>query len=78
MTTKTIITNKQGNVFRSPPSYFKVSRFLSLPLADAPENVLTEEQVNADRGTKVTLKCSAEGNPTPKLTWSRKPPTPNR
>lgn len=22
MTTKTIITNKQGNVFRSPPSYF--------------------------------------------------------
>ncbi|XP_047494941.1 vascular cell adhesion protein 1-like [Penaeus chinensis] len=44
----------------------------------APENILTEEQVNADRGTKVTLKCSAEGNPTPKLTWSRKPPTPNR
>ncbi|XP_037790004.1 myosin light chain kinase, smooth muscle-like [Penaeus monodon] len=44
---------------------------------DAPENILTEEQVNADRGTKVTLQCSAEGNPTPKLTWSRKPPTPN-
>lgn len=43
----------------------------SLHHAVGPEDALATKRVVVERGGSATLLCSAHGNPTPTITWTR-------
>ncbi|XP_037774036.1 leucine-rich repeat and immunoglobulin-like domain-containing nogo receptor-interacting protein 2 [Penaeus monodon] len=49
-----------------------------MPLADAPERVRVRDRVMISEGEHTSLQCSADGNPTPTLAWTRDIHTHNR